>query len=142
MALLFRNGRILSLSGGLPFHACSSRIHRSQQEPGSVLCCLCRRGGMLPCTGLAIHGGAVAVFYLLSLHPEPYVGSLAAGWSGRAASDLQCYMGTISKVVCWSFLRQATQFDLMGSSLRTALISRSSSLPVGVNMVRWAVNKW
>lgn len=58
--------------------ACSSRIHRGGQEPSSVLCCLCRRGAVLSCTSFAILCGAVAVFYLVSLHPMPDAGGLAA----------------------------------------------------------------
>lgn len=84
----------------------------------------------------------------LQLHNEqlspffaPSVGGLVARWPGRGASDVQCCVGTISRAVWWSSLRKATQSYLVGSSLRTALISGSSSLLVGVNVIRWAVNK-
>lgn len=87
--------------------------------------------------------GAVAVFITLSCLciPVPGVGGLAARWSGRGATEVQCDMGATSRVL-WRFsVRKATQSYLVGPSLRTALISGSSSLPVGVNMLRWAVKK-
>lgn len=119
--------------------ACSHRIRRSGQEPSSVLCCLCRRGAILCCTALAaVPCGAGAVFTAIS-----YLCAQCQMWDiwqpGDPGEELA--MGTLSRTVQWSSLRKATQSYLMGSSLRTALISGSSSLPVGVNVVRGAVHK-